>query len=141
MFTATSDTQHTIVFPELQDGQDLPLLRWSPGHETGPEGFLHELNRLGHEINPNDLKTYTLIAAPSNPIGNPTFWQDHVQQKYGSIKIVFDEGIKQEVSREEVGEVRIHTPITTRVNGIRPRGPSDMSLDPPRSLYRSSSVG
>lgn len=115
MFTAISSTTRTLVFPEYQAGQDLPLLTWSPlspYHKSADDAFLEALNRCpGEDIKPDDLKTFTMVAAPSG--GANSTWWECVKQKYGSITIVIDEGIKQEVSREEVG-VQLQQPYARR---------------------------
>jgi hypothetical protein len=100
MFTAMSDETRTVVFPEPQIDPDLPVLWWNPFSKT-TGAFLLALNRcLKNEITEDDFKTYTMVAAPSDP----AYWKEHLQEKYGSIQVVFDARIKERVTMEEAGK-------------------------------------
>jgi hypothetical protein len=117
MYTATSsETRGTVVFTELQGDEYLLEVRWDP-FQSGDKGFLEAFNRcLKAEHTDDDLRRYTMIAAPSGL----TLWKKDVQTKYGSINIVFDEGIRQALTVAEV-EAKYKPPYDLNVGNTDAR--------------------
>jgi hypothetical protein len=98
LYTAiSSETLGTIVIPELQGNEHLPVFWWDPFRSEDGD-FLVAWNRfLKVEHTDDDLRKYTMIVAVSKPIGRCD--KEWVQEKYRSFgDIVFDEGMQQAVT-------------------------------------------